>query len=121
MGNKDPHPPILVQKYLNGSGRFTRSVLVRQKSARFRGSAENSHPCTIKPPTAGVQLVGHTSIKAKMWAISSDTHQLHYIPKQGWKLTLARGELNSIRASGSSDLTSPVGEWEFYGDLLTIS
>ena len=26
-----------------------------------------------------------------------------------------------VRASGSSDLTSPVGEWEFYGDLLTIS
>ena len=24
---------------------------------------------------------------------------------------LARGELNSVRASGSSDLTSPVGEW----------
>ena len=39
----------------------------------------------------------------------------------GWKLTLARGELNSVRASGSSDLTSPVGEWEFYGDLSTIS
>ena len=34
---------------------------------------------------------------------------------------LARGELNSVRASGSSDLTSPVGEWEFYGDLSTIS
>ena len=27
---------------------------------------------------------------------------------------LARGELNSVRASGSSDLTSPVGEWIFY-------
>ena len=26
---------------------------------------------------------------------------------------LARGELNSVRASGSSDLTSPVGEWIF--------
>ena len=26
---------------------------------------------------------------------------------------LARGELNSVRASGSSDLTSPVGEWNF--------
>ena len=24
---------------------------------------------------------------------------------------LARGELNAVRASGSSDLTSPVGEW----------
>ena len=34
---------------------------------------------------------------------------------------LARGDLNSVRASGSSDLTSPVGEWEFYGDLSTIS
>ena len=34
---------------------------------------------------------------------------------------LARGELNSVRASGSSDLTSPVGEWEFYGDLSIIS
>ena len=34
---------------------------------------------------------------------------------------LARGELNSVRASGSSDLTSQVGEWEFYGDLPTIS
>ena len=33
---------------------------------------------------------------------------------------LARGELNSVRASGSSDLTSPVGEWKFYGDLSTI-
>ena len=33
---------------------------------------------------------------------------------------LARGELNSVRASGSSDLTSPVGEWIFYGDLSTI-
>ena len=33
---------------------------------------------------------------------------------------LARGELNSVRASGSSDLTSPVGEWEFYRDLSTI-
>ena len=32
---------------------------------------------------------------------------------QGWKLTLARGELNSVRASGSSDLTSPVGECIF--------
>ena len=40
---------------------------------------------------------------------------------QGWKLTLARGELNSVRASGSSDLTSPVGEWEFFGDLSIIS
>ncbi len=40
---------------------------------------------------------------------------------QGWKLTLARGELNSVRASGSSNLTSPVGEWEFYGDLSIIS
>ena len=27
---------------------------------------------------------------------------------------LARGELNSVRASGSSDLTSPVGEWIFF-------
>ena len=26
---------------------------------------------------------------------------------------LARGEINSVRASGSSDLTSPVGEWIF--------
>ena len=43
------------------------------------------------------------------------------ISKQGWKLTLARGELNSVRASGSSKLTSPVGEWEFYGDLSIIS
>ena len=34
---------------------------------------------------------------------------------------LARGELNSVRASGSSDLTSPVGEWEFYSDLSIIS
>ena len=34
---------------------------------------------------------------------------------------LARGELNSVRASGSSDLTSPVGEWEFYGDASIIS
>ena len=34
---------------------------------------------------------------------------------------LARGELNSVRASGSSDLTSPVGEWEFFGDLSIIS
>ena len=34
---------------------------------------------------------------------------------------LARGEFNSVRASGSSDLTSLVGEWEFYGDLSTIS
>ena len=33
---------------------------------------------------------------------------------------LARGELHSVRASGSSDLTSPVGEWIFYGDLSTI-
>ena len=33
---------------------------------------------------------------------------------------LARGELNSVRASGSSDLTSPVGEWIFYEDLSTI-
>ena len=33
---------------------------------------------------------------------------------------LARGELNSVRASGSSDLTSPVGEGIFYGDLSTI-
>ena len=31
------------------------------------------------------------------------------------------GELNSVRASGSSDLTSPVGEWEFYGDASIIS
>ena len=35
MGNKDTHPPILVQKYLNGSGRFTRSVLVRQNPRDF--------------------------------------------------------------------------------------
>ena len=34
---------------------------------------------------------------------------------QGWKLTVARGELNSVRASGSSDLTSPVGEGNFTG------
>ena len=34
---------------------------------------------------------------------------------------LARGELNSVRASGLSDLTSPVGEWEFYGNLPTTS
>ncbi len=34
---------------------------------------------------------------------------------------LARGELNSVRASGSSDLTSPVGEWTFYGDLSTMN
>ena len=48
--------------------------------------------------------------------------QLGWEHYQGWKLTLAaRGELNSVRASGSSDLTSPVGEWEFYGDLSTIS
>ena len=33
----------------------------------------------------------------------------------------ARGELNSVRASGSSDLTSPVGEWTFYGDLSTMN
>ena len=26
---------------------------------------------------------------------------------------LARSELNSVRTSGSSDLTSPVGEWIF--------
>ena len=41
---------------------------------------------------------------------------------QGWKLTLARGELNSVRASGSSDLTSPVGEWIFFflGLLLLL-
>ena len=34
---------------------------------------------------------------------------------------LAGGELNSVRASGSSNLTSPVGEWEFYGDVSIIS
>ena len=39
---------------------------------------------------------------------------------QGWKLTLARGELNTVRASGLSDLTSPLGEWEFHGDVSTI-
>ena len=44
-----------------------------------------------------------------------------YMMSQGWKLTLARGEFNSVRASGSSDLTSPVGEWEFYRDLSIIS
>ena len=27
---------------------------------------------------------------------------------------LARGELNSVRASGSSDLTSQAGEWIFF-------
>ena len=41
--------------------------------------------------------------------------------ERGWKLTLARGELNSVRASGLSNLTSPVGEWTFYGDLSTIN
>ena len=46
---------------------------------------------------------------------------LFYVHSQGWKLTLARGELNSVRASGSSNLTSPVGEWEFYGDVSIIS
>ena len=39
---------------------------------------------------------------------------------QGWKLTLARGELNTVRGSGLSDLTSPLGEWEFHGDVSTI-
>ena len=37
-------------------------------------------------------------------------------PLPGWKLTLARSpevKLNSVRASGSPDLTSPVGEWIF--------
>ena len=33
---------------------------------------------------------------------------------------LARGELNTVRASGLSDLTSPLGEWEFHGDVSTI-
>ena len=33
---------------------------------------------------------------------------------------LARGELNSVRASGSSDLTSPVGEWD-HASLAPIS
>ena len=33
---------------------------------------------------------------------------------------LARGELNSVRASGSSDLTSPVGEWIFFIFFLFI-
>ena len=49
------------------------------------------------------------------------SHFLLSFPEQGWKLTLARGELNSVRASGLSDVTSPVGEWEFYGDLSIIS
>ena len=52
--------------------------------------------------------------------ISNNGMRVHYA-LQGWKLTLARGELNSVRASGLSDLTSPVGEWEFYGDLSIIS
>ena len=34
---------------------------------------------------------------------------------------LARGELNSVRASGSSDLTSPVGEWIFFFFFFRIT
>ena len=33
---------------------------------------------------------------------------------------IARGELNSVRASGSSDLTSPVGEWIFFRITIII-
>ena len=34
---------------------------------------------------------------------------------------LARGELNSVRASGSSGLTSPVGEWVFFFFFFRIT
>ncbi len=53
-----------------------------------------------------------------------DTKKTGYYLRAGLETNarpLARGELNSVRASGSSDLTSPVGEWEFYGDLSIIS
>ena len=47
-------------------------------------------------------------------------HSIHTSGLETNARPLARGELNSVRASGSSDLTSPVGEWEFYGDLSTL-
>ena len=70
MGNKDPHPPILVQKYLKGSGRLTRSVLVRQNPRDF------ADPLKILIPDINITAASTAPTMAHTLAAPT-THQHH--------------------------------------------